>query len=291
MVRAAKVRPARSNSSALAAILIDIPEWGDGKVSVQPSRKLYDLQALMERPFFALAQKPLYELKPYRRNDLTLEVRATSAEFGVATIRDVDVLIYLASVMIAKEPETGAPDQLDRIRINASELLSSVGRSTGGGQYRGLHDALRRLQLTEYTTNIGPNGKRAEPAQFSLVTSWEEDARGIDVELHSWFATAVRSKAVLQINAEYFKLRPGLERWLYRTARKHAGTQANGYAFSMPILYEKSGATAPYKRFVYELRTVISNRDCIPDYAFELWPALDRGGVDRLNMIRRKRSY
>ena len=46
---------------------------------------------------------------------------------------------------------------------------------------------------------------------------------------------------VLTIHEDYFLLTGGIERWLYRVARKHAGQQEAGWQFTMRQLYEKSG--------------------------------------------------
>ena len=49
---------------------------------------------------------------------------------------------------------------------------------------------------------------------------------------------------VLTIHEDYFLLTGGIERWLYRVARKHAGHQEIGWQFTVRQLYEKSGSAA-----------------------------------------------
>ena len=42
-------------------------------------------------------------------------------------------------------------------------------------------------------------------------------------------------------------------------ARKHAGGNgADGFAISMPVLFEKSGAEGTYRRFKFEILRIIS---------------------------------
>jgi hypothetical protein len=49
---------------------------------------------------------------------------------------------------------------------------------------------------------------------------------------------------VLTIDPAYFALTDGIERWLYRVARRHAGHQPKGWAFELRHLHAKSGSAA-----------------------------------------------
>jgi plasmid replication initiation protein len=60
-----------------------------------------------------------------------------------------------------------------------------------------------------------------------------------------------------------FTLTGGRERWLYRVARKHAGgAGADGFAISMPTLFEKSGAEGDYRRFKFEIAKIAKETGC-----------------------------
>ena len=48
----------------------------------------------------------------------------------------------------------------------------------------------------------------------------------------------------------------GLERWLYRLVRKHAGHQRGGWRFDFRHLHAKSASLSPLKRFAFELRDI-----------------------------------
>ena len=61
---------------------------------------------------------------------------------------------------------------------------------------------------------------------------------------------------MLTIDREYFALTGGLERWLYRLVRKHAGKQRAGWRFDFRHLYVKSASLSPFKRFAFELRDI-----------------------------------
>jgi len=61
----------------------------------------------------------------------------------------------------------------------------------------------------------------------------------------------------------------GIERWLYRIVRKHAGRQPDGWRFDLPHLHLKSGSLAPYPAFAFEIRRIVAERS-LPGYALTL---------------------
>src|SRR3546814_1000855 len=68
-------------------------------------------------------------------------------------------------------------------------------------------------------------------------------------------------------------------------ARKHAGgAGTDGFAISMPTLFEKSGAEGDYRRFKFEM-TKIARENALPSYALEI--ELRGDAEPFLRMIRR----
>ena len=66
-----------------------------------------------------------------------------------------------------------------------------------------------------------------------------------------------------------FPLRAAV-RWLYRVARKHAGGNGvDGFAISMPTLFEKSGAEGTYRRFKFEILRIVSNNN-LPGFSLSV---------------------
>jgi plasmid replication initiation protein len=57
---------------------------------------------------------------------------------------------------------------------------------------------------------------------------------------------------VLTIDRRYFAPTAGVERWLYRVVRKHAGRQSHGWRFEFLHLHAKSASLSPFKRFAFE---------------------------------------
>ena len=74
---------------------------------------------------------------------------------------------------------------------------------------------------------------------------------------------------MLTIDEDYFRLKGGLERWLYRVVRKHAGHQEAGWQFTMAQLYDKSGSFARFSNFALDIRKIVK-RDNLPGYALGL---------------------
>jgi plasmid replication initiation protein len=65
---------------------------------------------------------------------------------------------------------------------------------------------------------------------------------------------------VLRIHEDYFLLTGGIERFLYRVARKHAGMQPDGWSFTMRQLHLKSGSSARLSDFTRRKRVAASRR-------------------------------
>jgi plasmid replication initiation protein len=137
--------------------------------------------------------------------------------------------------------------------------------------YHRLKAALDRLQSTTVATSLRQTSER-RMHRFSWINEWTERADahgrpdGIDLIVPDWFYRAVLDDAlVLTIDRAYFGLTGGLERWLYRIVRKHAGHQHGGWRFEFRHLHAKSASLSPFKRFAFELRD-IARRQALPGY-------------------------
>ncbi|PRD40503.1 replication protein A [Phyllobacterium phragmitis] len=231
-----------------------------------------DQRDLMERPFFSLAKTPRTRPILYKAADVEVQVFAMP-EHGMATIWDADVLIWAASQIVAAE-NIGL--QTSRFfRFMPYQLLRGIGRSTGNRDYLLLKAALARLQSTVIATTIrnGPHWRRR---QFSWINEWEEmttragRVEGMEFVLPEWFYKSVIDRSlVLTIDPAYFRLKGGIERWLYRAARKHAGHQSEGWAFEISHLHEKSGSLARPSDFALDLRRIAA-RQALPGYRLRI---------------------
>lgn len=251
---------------------------------------LRDQREMMERPFFSLAKSKRAKPIDYTSPDGKLWVHVSAnPDYGMATIWDADILIYCASVL-ADMARRGANDVPRKLHIMPYDLLRAIGRPTTGRAYELLSQALDRLVATTIKTNIRAENRRE--ATFSWLDGWTqlvdertERSRGMTLELSNWFWEGVMMKGgVLSIDRAYFDISGGRERWLYRVARKHAGGAGEGgFAISMPVLFEKSGAEGQYRRFKFEMLK-LAEKDDLPGYALSVEMA--KSGEPMLRMRR-----
>jgi len=227
-----------------------------------------DAQDLMAYPFFSLAKAKCIVPILYEAGDVRVEVFAVP-EHGMATIWDADVLIWAASQLVQAENLGLKTSRF--LRFIPYQLLIAIGRDTGAREYRLLKGALTRLQATVIRTNIR-NGEHWHRQQFSWINEWEEctthDGRveGMEFVLPDWFYRGVVDRSlVLSIDPAYFQLSGGIERWLYRVARKHAGRQATGWTFELTHLHQKSGSLARVSDFAIDIRRIAA-RQSLPGY-------------------------
>lgn len=254
-------RPARSDQQPdlFAASFADIP--------------IRDQREVMERPFFSLAKRPRLTPIEYQVGDIWVEVSA-NPQFGMATIWDADILIW-ASTQITEALDRGLePSRM--IQFHPYNLLISIRRGTGGADYTRLRAALERLTHTAVRTNIRGEGRK-KFSSFHWLESWTEtineatgEPTGMTITLPDWLYEGIVGRGgVLTIHEDYFLLTGGIERWLYRVARKHAGKQPLGWRFTMRQLYKKSGSAARYTDFAIDIRRLVE-ANALPEYHAEL---------------------
>lgn len=243
-----------------------------------------DAQDLMAYPFFSLAKSKRLTPIDFKAGSVKIRVEAVP-EHGMATIWDADVLIWVAS-QIVEARDAGRPTSR-LIAATPHEILAFTRRGTGKASYDRLKAGLDRLQSTTIATSIRQRDARRRH-RFSWINEWKERldgsgrALGIEMIIPDWFYEGVIDQAlVLTIDADYFALTGGLERWLYRLVRKHGGKQRGGWSFDFQHLHLKSGALSPPKRFAFELRDIV-RRQALPGYQLTVEHALGR---ERLKFV------
>jgi plasmid replication initiation protein len=249
-----------------------------------------DQRDLMERPFFSLAKSRRIAPILYRAGDVEVRVHAVP-EHGMATIWDADVLIWAGSQIVEAADRGLTASRF--MRFAPHQLLTAIGRGTGQHQYVLLKGALARLQSTVIRTTIR-HGAHWRRQQFSWINEWEERvaasgrADGMEFVLPDWFYRGVLDRQLLlTIDPAYFRLSGGIERWLYRVARKHAGHQPAGWAFEFRHLHAKSGSLARFADFALDLRRIVA-RQSVPGYRLAI--RRDAGGAELLRITPTRRS-
>lgn len=242
-----------------------------------------DDQASMEHPVFSLSTKPENRVKKYEHNGNKIEFKP--GPDGLPTIHDKDVLLYLASQLVAeinRRQDEGrkngaesieAPPQT--VRFIAYDLLVSTNRPTDGRGYDRLKAALDRLQGTTIKTDIQTKGVRQIEAfgiidGYGIVEKNPNDGRmvAVQVKLSDWFYNSIIGLEVLSINNDYFRLRKPLERRLYELARKHCGSSEK-WEIGLDKLIIKTGSSSRQKEFRRMLKPLLSSNH-LPDYRIEL---------------------
>lgn len=226
-----------------------------------------DCQDLMAYPFFSLAKTKRIDPIRYSAGGIEICVEGT-LQHGIATIWDADILIWATSQWM--EAKDSRIPTSRRVAVTPYEILRFADRGTAASDYQRLRAALDRLQSTTIQTSIRQEGARRQH-RFSWVNEWQERLKdnrpqGLELVLPDWFYDGVLlCGQVLTIDRRYFQLTGGLQRWLYRIVRKHAGRQPGGWRFEFGHLYAKSGALIRFSDFAIHLRQ-IALRQSLPGY-------------------------
>ncbi|MDA8746026.1 replication initiator protein A [Rubripirellula amarantea] len=230
--------------------------------------------ASMEHPVFSLSTKPDLRVRRYDHNKSWIEIKPSSD--GLATIHDRDILIYCISQLVAAMNEGRELSQC--VRFKGVELLTATNRMTTGRGYDLLRSALERLAGTRISTNI-LTGDKEITRGFGLIDSYEivretRDGRmqEVEVKLSDWVFNAIRSREVLTLHRDYFRLRRPIERRLYELGRKHCGRK-NEWRISLDLLRKKCGSTSTLKEFKRLVGKVVADdeeNDHMPDYRIRL---------------------
>lgn len=264
-----------------------------GVSAVEPPWR--DNRDAMEYPFLALQKKRTRPIT-YRKGNVYLSI-AADIRYSIATIWDWDLIIFAAS-HLNDAIEAGLKPS-PRIRFVPYDCLRQLGRGTSGRHYRELAQSIRRLRMTTVITNIRHDDDAGEERPFSWLADYSipkrytrsamtpdapdgepDPARPWEIELPPWLYNAIlRRRDILAVHPDYFRLTGGLERWLYRLARKAVPDNAEVPAihFRMDTLHERSGCTRPLKKFAFDIRKMAETQP-LPEYGLRI----DRDGKHEL---------
>jgi plasmid replication initiation protein len=240
-------------------------------------------RSLMAFPFFALSKSKWTKPLEYKTDAVTIEIVCTPK--GVATIYDKEVLLYIASLMVAK---LDAGEQVSQdFYFTAHDLFRVTGVSGSSRSYARLSDALERLQGTQIKTNIEAGGEGQagffswlSDAQLHYTKTSKGDKRlkAIKVRLCDWLYRAIlRDRRVLDYDPTYFQLGP-IERRLYEVARSACGH--GPLEVELEELRLQTGYQSSLKHFRYELKR-IADESTIPGFFFDLADRPNATGTTR----------
>lgn len=237
---------------------------------------LKDQRETMERPFFSLQKRKRVKPIEYTSPDgaTWVKIEAIPA-YGMATIWDADIIIWATSAL-NRMREQGINDLPRTLTTTSYDLLRAIKRNTSGRAYQDLQAALQRLQRTSISTSIRAP-KRRSKAGFNWLDKWTlevdpetDQPRGMTITLSDWVYEGIMAeRSLLTMHPDYFLLTGGLERALYRIARKHAGNQRGGWTCRVEVLRDKTGSDSKPKEFNRMLRKIVEANQ-LPDYAVEM---------------------
>lgn len=260
------------------------------EIITYPEKSLRDVIDLMEFPFVALSKDRINPII-YENEDKTQKV-VISGHRGqfIASIYDWDIILVVAG-KIQEILNKGSDIPSRKVTIPRHELLKALHRQGGRKEQKNLEKSLDRLKSTLINTTVNNKDYRHK-AGFGFIDSWgylerknDRETRIIHISLSDWLYELCCAKgSLLKSNSLYFDLTSGLKRFLYRTARKHAGNNKDGWEFSVEQLYEKSGSESNFKLFKSKIKSAISDNN-LPDYSLE-W--IDKNG--KISIGFKKRS-
>ena len=254
-----------------------------------PDKPIRDVIDLMEFPFVALSKDRINPLV-YESEDKTQKV-VISGHRGhfIASIYDWDIILIVAG-KIQEALNKGSDIPSRKITIPRHELLKALHREGGRKQQKDLEKSLARLKLTGINTTINnKDGRYVEG--FGFIENWryserknDRETKIIQITLSEWlYELCCAQGSLLKSNSLYFDITSGLQKFLYRTARKHAGNNRDGWEFSLEKLYEKSGSEGNIRKFKSKLKAVVTENS-LPDFSIK-W--IEKNGKIFINFKKR----
>lgn len=243
--------------------------------------------ASMDVPIFSLSRHGDTEVRKYTRGNRSITV--TPSVLGAATVFDKDLLLFVASQIIAARNK-GKPVSR-KVKVDSYDYLTATERSDGGKSFDGVIGTLRRLRGTGLETNIETNGIRQIDGfglieDYSVLVEKKRNVTTIDkrtgkksleqisrvlsfeITLSEWLMNGLLNYEVLTLDHGYFKLDSAIDRRLYEIARRHSGDKAI-WKINIDSLAEKLGTTRERFKLRSDLRETIKNKS-LPEYYMAL---------------------
>ena len=114
--------------------------------------------------------------------------------------------------------------------------------------------------------------------------------KGLSLTLSNWvYEGVIKDRSLLTLHPDYFALAGGVERAIYRIARKHAGDQPGGWTCRVSVLHDKTGSESPLKQFNYLLKRIVTAKD-LPEYDLSFVNTADNSQAIHFRAARRRRA-
>jgi plasmid replication initiation protein len=244
-----------------------------------------DSLSLMDLALFRLSKKHKRkaDIITHKLPHATVEVAAGA--HGMASVYDYDFVLfcvsYLAEGMRLHKAGRG-PMPSRTFAPHAADVLKFCRLGDGGKQYAAVEGMLKRLSSTVITINNHSvkSKLRAAAGGFRLVDEWnvlsytekrpnqkgQPNIAAVSVTIPDWIYKGVvnhQRPEILTVHPDYFLIDGGLARFVYRLARKAAGSGMARYSFA--TIHERSGSSGTAKKTTWAIRQLIKAND-LPEY-------------------------
>ncbi|MFG0502869.1 replication initiator protein A [Pseudomonas putida] len=234
-----------------------------------------DSQTVMDVAAFRLSktQKRIGEIHRYQLSDGYVEVSA--AAHGMATVWDYDIVLMMVSHLTEamnryRKGKGEKPGEW--FRANLSDILKFTRRGDGSRQAVEVEAALDRL-LTTTLKIIREKGRNRRTEAEGLIAKYRVVSRtdtdkinSVEIKAPEWLYNEVinlKVPLVLAVHPDYFLIKSGIARFIYRQARRAAGKKT--WTSSFQLLYERSGSLGTKRKFFQNLRCIVRS-DNLPEY-------------------------
>jgi len=240
-----------------------------------------DNRSIMDVAVFRLSKrdKRAGEMIRHELSDGYVEVK--SGPDGMASVWDYDIVLMLVSHLTEamNRYREGKGEKPGRIfRPHVSEILKFCRKGDGGTQAQEVERALDRLKGTtiknvreKASTKEGRTRREVEAegllSSYRVVSYTDSGKISIvELEAPNWLyreVTEGKQPGVLTIHPDYFLIKSGIGRYVYRLARRAAGKDKATWLFK--TIYDHSGSGGTLKKFSFTLRKLIEAND-MPEY-------------------------
>jgi plasmid replication initiation protein len=248
-------------------------------------------QDLMARNWFSLAKQKRTETIEHYFGENWIKIEA-DARYGIATIFDNDILIFVITQYIAalNDNLSNSTGLSRNFNFTGYQYFNFIGRKRFGGKaYSDLWKSLERLHHTFVKTNIRL-GEAKRNHSFTWLSDIKQEVRngrheGYTIRVADWLYESVMDRRmVLTLDDEYFNIKGGLERWLYLFSRKTSGHQVGGWTESRKNIYIKSGSKSTYAEFNRQLSKIVKKNNLL-GYKIEEVEGIGRNAERALNFV------
>jgi len=259
---------------------------------------------LMDVAPFSLSKTSRAGVIKYELKDSLITIEG-GAESGLATVFDYDIFLNMVSYLaeevrrFRQEEEKGLRPSLPPkvYRPSSRHILKFCRRSDGGKSYTDLEGALDRLTKTTIKVVNLSGGKRRQVDSRPLIGGYSVVSRTgtnkidqIEISIPDWVYSSVvradKTLPLLTLHEDYFLIRSGLGRFIYRLARKAAGKGEARY--SVKEVYKRCGSKQEYRFFQRDLKNYVAQSQAFPMPDFDL--SIEEGQEGPLLVMRRRKD-